>query len=133
MQRLFITALWLSSNIGLVHDAFGETRRTNGKASLSEFIGESGCPLEEFGSGGCRPGETCLVTIGFDGEIASHMYSLLAKHGVKRDDEVAEMLGSAYVQSSDELIFCFELEGEKTCTISFDPQANRAQPHQICD
>lgn len=129
--------LSLTCGVFFVDGAYAETRTTNGTASLDEFIGNSGCPLEDTewskGETGCKPGETCSVGIRFGGAIAARLYDLLAKHGVQRDDAVAGMLGSAYVRSSDELLFCFDYDGQRTCNLTYDPLANKALPHSICD
>jgi hypothetical protein len=131
MKRLLITALWLSSNIVLVNDAFGETRTTNGTASLFEHIGDMGCPLYEDPR--CKSGETCRVGFVLQGEIASRLYDLLSKHGVERNDDLAEWVGGAYATTSDDLIFCSDRNGEKTCSLVYDPFANKAATFQVCE
>jgi hypothetical protein len=104
-------------------DAEAENKMFEGKAIAYESIGDTGCPIDPDPN--CKPGEPCRVDLVLEGNVAARLYDILARHGVQKDDEMAELVGGSYTQTSDGLIVCVEHDGERTCNLGYDAIKNR--------
>jgi hypothetical protein len=102
-------------------DAEAENKMFEGKAIAYESIGDTGCPIDPDPN--CKP-EPCRVDLVLQGNVAARLYDILARHGVQKDNEMAELLGGSYTETTDSLIICVEHDRERTCRLAYDAIKN---------